>query len=77
MIWCVIRKQPLSLRQCAIALRRSDLGLLAILTVAYFLLISAGGESESRFRVPVVPQYAMLAAAGVEVVKRGAARPPR
>ena len=59
------------------ALRRDGLGLLLILTVAYFVLISAGGESESRFRVPVVPQYAMLAAAGVDVVRRGAARPPR
>jgi len=49
----------------AIALRRDDLGILAILTVAYFLLISAGGESESRFRVPVMPQIAILAAAGV------------
>lgn len=49
----------------AIALRRDGLGILAILTVAYFLLISAGGESESRFRVPAMPQYAILAAAGV------------
>ena len=50
---------------------------LAVLTVAYFLLISAGGESESRFRVPVMPQMAMLAAAGLESVRRGAAGPPR
>ena len=61
----------------AIVLRRHDLGILIILTVAYFLLISAGGESESRFRVPVVPQYAILAAAGIESVRRGAARQPR
>jgi hypothetical protein len=61
----------------AYALRREELGLLVVLTVAYFILISAGGESESRFRVPVVPQYAILAAAGVDVVRRGAARPPR
>ena len=61
----------------AFALRRDDLGLLAILTVAYFVVISAGGESESRFRVPVMPQYAIAAAAGLDVVRRGAARPPR
>ena len=61
----------------AIVLRRNDLGILIVFTVAYFLLISAGGESESRFRVPVMPQYAILAAAGVEAVRRGAARPPR
>ena len=61
----------------AIVLRRHDLGILIILTIAYFLLISAGGESESRFRVPVMPQYAILAAAGVEAVRRGAARQPR
>ena len=58
-------------------LRRDELGLLAILTIAYFILISAGGESESRFRVPVVPQYAIAAAAGIDVVRRAAARPPR
>jgi hypothetical protein len=61
----------------AIALRRDDLGLLIILTVAYFLLISAGGESESRFRVPVVPQYVIAAAVGVDAVRRAAARQPR
>ncbi len=58
-------------------LRRDDLGLLVILTVAYFLLISAGGESESRFRVPVVPLYAIAAVAGVDAVRRDAVRQPR
>ncbi len=61
----------------AIALRRDDAAVLAVLTVAYFLFISAGGESESRFRVPVMPQYAILAAAGLEAVRRGASRAPR
>jgi 4-amino-4-deoxy-L-arabinose transferase-like glycosyltransferase len=61
----------------AITLRRDDLGILIILTVAYFLLISAGGEAESRFRVPVMPAYAIAAAAGVDAVRRAAARPPR
>ena len=40
--------------------------LLIDLTVTYFLAISAGGESESRFRVPVMPYLAIAAAAGVE-----------
>jgi hypothetical protein len=61
----------------AIALRRDDLGILIILTVAYSLLISAGGEAESRFRVPVMPQYAIAAAAGLDAVRRAAARRPR
>ena len=61
----------------AIVLRRDELGLLVILTVGYFVMISAGGESESRFRVPVVPQYVIAAAAGVDAVRRGAARQPR
>jgi hypothetical protein len=61
----------------AVALRRDDFGLLIIFTVLYFLLISAGGEAEARFRVPVVPQYAIAAAAGIDVVRRAAARRPR
>jgi 4-amino-4-deoxy-L-arabinose transferase-like glycosyltransferase len=61
----------------AFVLRRDELGVFAILTVGYFLLISAGGEAEARFRVPVVPQYAILAAAGVDAVRRVAARQPR
>src|SRR5262249_13773767 len=61
----------------AVALRRDDLGLLAILTIAYFLLISAGGEAESRFRVPIVPQYVIAAAAGIDVIRRAASHPPR
>jgi hypothetical protein len=36
-----------------------------IATVIYFLLISAGGEAESRFRVPVIPQYMIAAACGL------------
>lgn len=45
--------------------------LLIALTVAYFIGISAGGEAESRFRVPVVPQLAIAAAMGVEAIRRG------
>lgn len=47
------------------------LALLIALTVAYYLVISAGGEAESRFRVPVIPQVAIAAAAGIETVRRG------
>jgi hypothetical protein len=56
-----------------LALWRSDrpLALLIALTVVYFLGISAGGEAEARFRVPVMPQMVIAAAAGVEAVRRG------
>jgi len=47
--------------------------LMIILTVGYFIGISAGGEAESRFRVPVVPQLMIAAAMGVEAVRRGVA----
>jgi hypothetical protein len=55
------------------ALWRRDrpLALLAMLTAGYFVIISAGGESEARFRVPVVPQLAIAAGAGLEAVRRG------
>ena len=48
-----------------------SMALLIALTVAYFIGISAGGEAESRFRVPVVPQLAIAAAMGVEAIRRG------
>ncbi len=56
-----------------IALWRSDrvLALLIIIVVGYFIGISAGGEAESRFRVPVVPEIVIAAAAGVAAVRRG------
>lgn len=47
------------------------MALLIVLTVAYFIVISAGGESESRFRVPVMPQLVVAAAIGVEAIRRG------
>ncbi len=58
-----------------IALWRTDraFALLMLLIVVYFIGISAGGEAESRFRVPVIPQLAIAAAAGVEAVRRGLA----
>jgi Dolichyl-phosphate-mannose-protein mannosyltransferase len=50
--------------------RDRDLALLIALTIGYYLLISAGGEAESRFRVPVVPQIAIAAAFGVDMIRR-------
>jgi 4-amino-4-deoxy-L-arabinose transferase-like glycosyltransferase len=57
----------------AAALWRRDRDLAVVIagTVIYFLLISAGGEAEPRFRVPVIPQYMIAAACGVEAVRRG------
>jgi hypothetical protein len=40
--------------------------LLLGLTILYFIVISAGGESEARFRVPVVPYLALGAAVAVQ-----------
>jgi glucose/arabinose dehydrogenase len=42
--------------------RDRTLSLLIALTIAYFVLISAGSEAEARFRVPVVPIMAIAAA---------------
>jgi 4-amino-4-deoxy-L-arabinose transferase-like glycosyltransferase len=57
----------------AIDLWRRDgaLAVLIVVTVVYFIGISAGSEAEARFRVPVAPQLAIAAAAGVEAVRRG------
>ena len=54
------------------ALWRDDRALALLLagTVAYFLVISAGGEAEARFRVPVVPQISIAAAAGLDLLRR-------
>ena len=45
--------------------RDRDLAAMIVATIVYFLLISAGGEAESRFRVPVIPQYMIAAACGL------------
>jgi 4-amino-4-deoxy-L-arabinose transferase-like glycosyltransferase len=50
--------------------RNRHFALAVAATFAYFILVSAGGESESRFRVPVVPQYAIAAGAGVDLIRR-------
>ena len=57
----------------AIDLWRRDqaLAVMIVITVVYFIGISAGSEAEARFRVPVVPQLAIAAAAGLATVKRG------
>jgi hypothetical protein len=56
----------------ATALWRRDrnLAIAIVAAVLYFLLISAGGESESRFRVPVMPEYLIAAACGVDAARR-------
>ena len=51
--------------------RDRDLAIAIVGTVVYFLFISAGGEAEARFRVPIIPQYVIAAACGVEAVRRG------
>lgn len=58
-----------------LALWRTDrvLAMAILLTVGYFVLISAGAEAEYRFRVPVVPQLAIAAAVGLDVVRRAVA----
>jgi hypothetical protein len=60
-----------------LALWRSDreLALLLLVTIAYFVVMAAGAESEARFRVPVIPQLAIAAAAGADAVRRLAAAP--
>jgi 4-amino-4-deoxy-L-arabinose transferase-like glycosyltransferase len=50
------------------------MALLIALTVVYFVVMSAGGEAESRFRVPVIPHLAIAAAMGVETIRRGLTR---
>lgn len=53
--------------------RDRTLSLLFALTIAYFVVISAGGESEARFRVPIVPVLAVTAAIGADGIRRAGA----
>ncbi|MBV8518749.1 MAG: hypothetical protein JO197_15240 [Acidobacteria bacterium] len=55
---------------CALWNRDRALALPLVLTIVYFVAISAGAEAEARFRVPVVPQFAIAAAAGLAAVRR-------
>jgi len=57
--------------------RDRPLALLIALTASYFVLISAGGESEARFRVPVMPEIAIAAACGLDAIRRGVDPAPR
>ncbi|MEO8218182.1 MAG: hypothetical protein ABI718_13970 [Acidobacteriota bacterium] len=48
--------------------RDRDGALLLMATIGYFIIISAGGESEGRFRVPVAPQLLLATATGMEML---------
>lgn len=50
---------------------------LAAFTVVYFVVISSGAETYSRFRVPIMPLYALLAASGLDLLlkRRGSKAP--
>ena len=61
------------LGMCVLWRRDRTLALLLALTVAYFVVISAGSEAEARFRVPVVPILAITAAIGADAIRRAAA----
>jgi 4-amino-4-deoxy-L-arabinose transferase-like glycosyltransferase len=54
--------------------RDRNLCYLLAFTIAYFLLISAGAEAYSRFRVPVMPMYALLVGGGVGAIKQSLER---
>jgi hypothetical protein len=42
-----------------------------IAVLAYFIIISAGPEAASRFRVPLTPLLALLSAAGWQSLRKG------
>jgi hypothetical protein len=46
------------------------------LTIAYFVVISSGGESYSRYRVPITPLYAIAASVGAATLLGRSARRP-
>jgi hypothetical protein len=54
--------------------RARNLCCLLVLSIVYFLMISAGAEAYSRFKVPIMPMYALLigggAASVVGILKR-------
>jgi hypothetical protein len=54
--------------------REPHLCYVLVLTVAYFLLISAGAEAYSRFRVPIMPMYSLLIAGGAASIAQFMAR---
>jgi hypothetical protein len=50
--------------------KNRQLFMLMFLAVLYFLVISGGPGSDSRFRVPIVPIYALAAAVGLDCALR-------
>ncbi len=54
--------------------RDRDLALILALAIVYFVVMAGGGEAEARFRVPVIPEIAIAAAAGVEAARRAVAQ---
>jgi len=46
--------------------RDRNLFYVLVITVGYFFVVSAGAEAYSRFRVPVMPMYALLVGGGAE-----------
>ena len=55
--------------------RDRNLFYVLVFTVGYYFLISAGAEAYSRFRVPVMPMYALLAGGGAELLVQAIRRP--
>lgn len=49
--------------------RDRTLAALLVLVIGYMFVMALGAEAYSRFRVPVIPLYAMLAAGGIAVVR--------
>jgi len=43
---------------------------LSFLTIFYFVVVSSGAETNSRFRVPIEPIYAILVAIGIESARK-------
>ena len=52
------------------ARRSKPAALIVAATTAYLVLVTAGAEGESRFRVPLVPLLALLAAGGIRIRRR-------
>ena len=48
---------------------------LAVILIVYFVLLSAGPQAYSRFRVPMMPLLALCAAGSVELWRAGAREP--
>ena len=46
--------------------RRWTTLVLLLIVIAYFFALSAGPEANSRFRIPIVPFFAVLAGVGID-----------